>query len=147
MHTEVQEDAAVLHMESQLIDAPRDLVYDIISDVEHWPEWHSAVSKTDLEGSGKKGRMFKWHSSGMTFKSIIHTASKPEEFGIVARTMWFKVIFNWTLEPFMGGTRVSIEESITGLGAELMKKSIRSSMTLTLMELKKYAESRVSVSV
>ncbi len=141
MHTEVQQDAAVFHSCSELIDAPVSLVYGIISDVERWPEWQSTVSRTLVEGACLKGREFKWNSSGMTFRALVHTAEEPSEFGWVARSMWFKIVFNCTLEDLHGRTRVTIEESLSGLGAELLATSFRSTMQLTLMELKKHIES------
>ncbi len=147
MHTEVQEDAAVFYSHSEIIDAPVSLIYDIISDVEQWSAWQSAVNRTYVQGFCKKGKEFKWHSSGMAFKGLIHTANPPEEFGWVAKSMWFKIVMNWTLENSDGHTRVTVEQSLSGLGSEFLASSMRSTMQLTMMELKKYAESLALVSV
>lgn len=147
MHTEVQPDAAVLHTETVLIDAPVTLIYDIICDAGNWPEWMSSVNRVSVSGVCTKGREFQWHSSGLKFKSLVHTAHRPLEFGWVAKSMWFKIVYNWTLEPFHDQTRVIVEEGINGLGSELMRNTIRNTMQLTLMELKKYAEARVPVNV
>ncbi len=146
MHTDVQYDAAVLHSVTEIIDAPISLVYEIISDVRHWSDWQSSTDKTFLRGGVKKGSEFKWQSSGITFRALVHTAEAPCEFGWVAKSMWFRIVSNWTLEEHHGQTRVIIEESLSGLGAELLSNSMRNSLQLTMMEIKKYAESLILVS-
>lgn len=147
MHTEVQQDAAVFYSHSEMIDAPISLLYDIISDVAQWPAWQSSVNRTYFQGTCHKGKEFKWHSSGMAFKGLVHTANPPLEFGWVARSMWFKVVFNWSLEERDGQVMVTSEESLSGLGAEFLTNTIKSNMQFTLMELKKYAESLALVGV
>ena len=83
----------------------------------------------------------------MAFKGLVHTANPPLEFGWVARSMWFKVVFNWSLEERDGQVMVTSEESLSGLGAEFLTNTIKSNMQFTLMELKKYAESLALVGV
>lgn len=147
MHTDVQYDAAVLHTCSEVIEAPAITVYEIISDVNSWTDWQSSTDRTIIENAARKGREFKWLSSGITFRAMVHTAEAPGEFGWVARSMWFKVVSNWTLEEVNGRTRVTLEQSLSGLGSELLANYIRSTMQLTIMELKKHTESLVPVPV
>lgn len=144
MTTHVQNDAPVLLQESVVIHTSPGRIFNILRDIRHWPVWQSSVSRTQLEGAVEKDQPFRYHSGGIATHSHITMMLEPQLFCYNGQTMWFHSSCCWELEESGHGVQVTVEESLNGLGASLLAGTLRNSLRLTLMELKKYAESEVT---
>jgi len=128
-----------------LIDAPIESVFNVLSDINNWPNWQSAVKKAFIDGKTEVDKKFKWKASGLNIKSQLHTVNPFNELGWIGKIWWIKAVHNWYLTPIDNNkTKVVVEESLKGFGSSGMKKSLKVGMKTNLMELKTITEKKVS---
>jgi hypothetical protein len=142
MNIEVNRKAKAYAEDSILINAAIDKVYWLLSDIQRWPQWQTAVQKVELEGEPSPGKSFDWKAAGFNIHSTFHTVNPPDEFGWTGRMWWIRAVHNWYFEPVGNGTKVTTRESLEGFGAWAMKKSLKEGMRKSLIELRKAAENR-----
>ncbi|MFW5761013.1 MAG: hypothetical protein ACOCXH_08555 [Cyclobacteriaceae bacterium] len=70
----------------------------------------------------------------------MHTVTKHSEIGWTGKIAWVKAEHNWYFSMGENGTKVVVEESLSGLGSRLMSKSLAEGMVQNLNGLKEYAE-------
>jgi hypothetical protein len=54
------------------IRAPLEVVWELHSDVNDWPAWHSDITAAHAEGTFASGASFDWTSFGFTVTSTIY---------------------------------------------------------------------------
>jgi hypothetical protein len=140
----VNPNAPVVERQQILVQAPPEAVWQVLADINHWPEWQSAISEAQLKGDLAEGTAFDWKAGGIPFKSVIHTARPGNSFGWTGKTFGASAIHNWQFEGAEGGTLVSVEESLQGFLPALLKgkfrKDLKKGMLENLLELKARAE-------
>jgi len=114
------------------IHASPESVYAIISDVNHWPNWHTDVQSPSLQGPFKKGNSFDWKSNGLTIHSTIHTARPNDKLGWSGTAFGAFAIHNWTFTPDHGNTIVTVEESMEGWLVSLFKNKFQHGLEVSL---------------
>ena len=122
------------------IMASKKEVFEILADINHWPDWQSAVSKAAIDGSPEAGKKFNWKAGGLNIKSKLHTVNTNSEIGWTGSIWWIKAVHNWYLTEEKGQTKVTVKESLKGFGSLGMKKSLQRGMQKNLAELKIQAE-------
>ena len=115
-------------------------VFEILSDINGWPQWQSSVTKAEIKGSPEVGKKFTWKGGGLNIKSQLHSVNPDSEIGWTGRIWWIKAVHNWYLNEENGQTKVVVKESLKGLGSSMMLKSIEEGMKKNLDELKVQAE-------
>lgn len=147
MKKKINKEAPAVEKQQIYIDAPVEVVWEVLTDINSWPEWQEKVQKAELSGKVEEGAKFNWRSGGINFKSEIHTYNPYTSFGWTGMTMGASAIHNWNFMREKKGTVVSVEESIEGLYPSLLKKKFRnelqSGMETNLQELKAESERRV----
>jgi uncharacterized protein YndB with AHSA1/START domain len=128
--------------EEILIQAPVDKVYRVVTDINHWPEWQSAVSEAKLQTLLAEGAEFVWKVNGLRIKSRIHTVNEKSELGWTSKMFWIEAVQNWQFFEEEGNARVRIEESLSGFGSRLMRKYRSKGMIKNVIELKVFAEQK-----
>jgi uncharacterized protein YndB with AHSA1/START domain len=114
------------------IAAPPDAVWEVLVDVDAWPEWNPDVKSASLDGAFANGSRFTWKSGPSTITSTIERADRPEVAGWRGTTLGARAIHVWRLEPTDGGTRVSTRESMSGLVPRLFSGSMRRKLEASL---------------
>ncbi len=76
----------------------------------------------------------------MNIHSKLHTVLQNAKIGWTGRMFWIKAVHNWWFTAKGESTLVKVEESLSGFGSSLMKKSLAEGMKKNLIELKKHAE-------
>jgi uncharacterized protein YndB with AHSA1/START domain len=140
MNLEVNRAAKAYAKEEIVIEAPPEKVYRILSDINHWPDWQSNVSRANLEGSPEVDKPFTWRSGGLKIRSRLHTVNPVSEFGWTGRIWWISAVHNWTITDRGERCVVTVEESLRGFLAGGMRKSLQEGMQHKLRELKAEAE-------
>lgn len=139
MNKSINENAPVVEKQETFIPATPELVWEVISNINQWPEWQSDVTQAELFGELQEGATFKWKAGGIQFKSELHTVIEHHAIGWTGKTFGAKAIHNWYFEEKDGGTMVYVEESLQGLFPGLLKKRIsenlREGMKKNLVEL------------
>lgn len=140
MNIPVDLTSACFAQEEIFIDAPIEIVFETIADINHWPAWQYAVSNASINGITTVGKNFTWKANGLTIHSKLHTVTPFTKIGWTGKMLWIKAIHNWHLIPEGNGTRVDVKESLHGLGSSLMKKTLKEGMRRNLEELKEKVE-------
>lgn len=144
MNINIDENAPVKSTGKVEIKATIDKVWHILTSINDWPSWQSAVTEADLEGNLKEGAIFKWKAGGLSFSSQIHTMEPKSKFGWTGKTIGANAIHNWFFSSENGSTEVKVEESLNGIFPKLFrkyfKKNLDKGVALNLEELKRAAE-------
>lgn len=148
MNIPVNESAPVKSGSQIEIEAPIDIVWRILTDINHWTTWQKEVTKTVVHGAIGQGTRFDWKAGGLSFKSRIHTSVRESMFGWTGTTIGASAIHNWTFEANGNMTIVKVEESLQGLFPRLFtgyfQKNLDSGIIRNLKELKFAAENSKS---
>lgn len=134
------------------IQAPPDVVWDILIHVEDWPNWYAGA--TDLTvNQGDRGRvtagsMVRWKTMGLKLDSYVREFEPPTRFAWESRKAVIQGYHAWLLSPTAGGTRVITDESFNGFLAYLqgafIPKKLHGLHQTFLEELKRKAEARAA---
>jgi uncharacterized protein YndB with AHSA1/START domain len=130
------------------IAAPPEVVWDVLTGFERWPEWNPEVKSMSIDGPVAPGTEFRWKAGPGTIVSTLEQVDPPGYIRWRGRTMSIKAIHEWRLEPSDGGTRVETDESFSGLLARLMRGSLQKTLDRSLESglehLKRESERRPS---
>ncbi|MCB0666320.1 MAG: SRPBCC family protein [Saprospiraceae bacterium] len=144
MNIPVDASAPVKSADSIQIRASIDIVWDILTQIDHWPEWQDNVTEAKLLGMMGEGTRFAWKASGLSFKSQIHTCRPKVMFGWTGRTIGTSAVHNWRFEGDQVQTTVWVEESLQGILPRLFRKYFQnildSGIKKSLEELQTAAE-------
>ncbi len=126
------------------IAAPVGKVWQVLTDINHWPSWQGDVTEAKLNGNLREGAEFKWKAGGLSFISQIHTMHPQTSFGWTGKTIGASAIHNWFFREEAGKTVVTVEESLQGVFPRLFRKYFQSNLDRgvqkNLSELKAAAE-------
>lgn len=127
-----------------LIQAPAEVVWMVLTDIEGWPAWQENVRSAKLKGPVAENTKFIWKAGGLTFHSRLHTVKARETFGWTGRILGVFAVHNWRLAVEGESTLVDVEESLEGFFPTLMKKSFQKQLSFgmekNLLELKEESE-------
>ncbi|HMK92853.1 MAG TPA: SRPBCC family protein, partial [Thermoleophilia bacterium] len=128
------------------IEADRETVWRLLTDLEAWPRWKSDVSSLSLRGPLVPGSTFVWKTGRTTITSTLRQVEAPGRIAWTGRTMGIRAIDVFTLEERDGRTRVVEEESWEGAIVRLLSgrlhRTLQSSIESGLRSLKAEAERR-----
>ena len=99
-----------------------------MTDIDNWATWQTDISKPKLNGELKPETTFDWRAGGTKIHSILHTAEPFKSFGWTGKTFGMFAIHNWTIIETNGQTKVSVDESMEGFFANILKKSFNKNM-------------------
>ena len=103
------------------IAASREVVWDVISDIEAWPAWNPDVKTARLEGPLAVGSVFRWRAGGASLTSTLGVVDPPRELSWSGRTRGIRAIHVFRFDPSDGGTLARSEESWEGLVPTLLR--------------------------
>jgi uncharacterized protein YndB with AHSA1/START domain len=139
-------EAPVRSKRSIEIAAPPDVVWDVLTRFEEWPQWNPQVKSMSFDGPVAPGSEFRWKAGPGTIVSRLEQVEPPRYVRWRGRTMSIKAIHEWRLEPRDGGTSVETEETYSGLLARLFRGQLQKALDKALEEglehLKREAERR-----
>jgi hypothetical protein len=126
------------------INANSERVWEVMTNINNWAGWQTEISEPTLNGALQPNASFVWKTGGVKIKSTLHTVVPNKEFGWTGKTFGIFAIHNWELVEKNGQTIVSVEESMEGFLASLLKKSfnrnLEKGMAHWLNALKKTCE-------
>ncbi|MDX1909192.1 MAG: SRPBCC family protein [Bacteroidia bacterium] len=125
----VNQQAPVCQTGEILIQASPARVWSVLTDINHWPRWHTAISRANTEASPAPGVTFDWTVNGARIHSVLHTVTPYEAFGWSGTTFGGAAIHNWYLIPQADATLVKVEESLEGWLVRLFKTSMNQSLS------------------
>jgi len=141
----VNEDAPVLAKVEIEIEANLDTVWNIMADIQSWPNWNPDVKDVVLHGDLKPGTHFQWKAGPGKITSVLQNVEPPHLLAWTGKTMGVNAIDVFKFEFVNGKTIVKEEESWEGLLSRAMhgrlQKMLEESLESGLKYLKAEAES------
>ena len=130
------------------IAATREIVWDVLTGIEHWPSWNPEVKSASMQGGLVEGSEFRWKAGPGTITSTLQLVEPPRLIAWTGTTFGIKAIHVHRLEPRGERTVVSSQESWEGLPVRIlrgrMQKTLEKSIEPGLGRLKAEAERRAS---
>jgi hypothetical protein len=141
-----QESAPVRSSAEIDIDAPLQVVWDVLTGFENWPDWNPDVKSMSFPGPLAPGSEFRWKAGPGTIVSTLERIEPPRYIAWRGRTLTINAYHEWWLEPHGDGTFVRTQESFYGLLARLfrrpLQKTLDRSFEVALERLKHESERR-----
>ncbi len=141
---DIDHEAPLSGSKDVVIDAPVENVWTVLTTIDRWSEWQSDVSEAKLEGPLAVGSTFRWKAKGLPIVSTIQAVEPERQIGWTGKAIGMQALHLWRLIPQNGGTRVMVEESLTGWMVHLLKlfdpAFLEKSLTGSLQALKARAE-------
>ncbi len=139
----IQENAPVKTSLEITIDAPRERVWNLLTDVKDWPSWEHDVTGTKISGLPTSGTAFVWTTSGANIQSRLALVVPENAFAWTGKSYGIHVIQQWKLQQLPGDrTLVRTEESADGplITVFYSSKKLEASDQRWLNDLKKASE-------
>jgi uncharacterized protein YndB with AHSA1/START domain len=124
----INNNAPVTCSKTITINASSENVWAVMTNIDNWASWQTDIRKPKLNGELKPETTFDWTTGGVKIHSTLHTVEPFKNFGWTGKTFGMFAIHNWTLTESNGKTIVSVEESMEGFFAKLMKNTFNKSM-------------------
>lgn len=138
--------AGVVGNASMEINAPPEIIWDCLVDVQAWPEWNPGIKSVQAKGPLTQGMAFTWGPSTPRIRSEVVYFQAGREVVWIGRMLHIKAIHKWSLSPSLKGnaTTVATEESLDGTLVSLLfgRKKLQSDLDKWLRHLKNQAEAQ-----
>jgi len=145
-HVLVNPDAPAIADADAHIEAPIEMVWDILTDFQNWPTWNKSVSKMQVDGPIETGTSFEWHADGWKLASCLEEVDPPKRVAWSGTTLGIRSTHVWDLTEEGQGTHVQTVEAFEGLVPTLLRyftrKKLAKSLDQGMAALKAEAESR-----
>jgi uncharacterized protein YndB with AHSA1/START domain len=142
----IHENAPVKASSEIDVNAPPETVWDVIADIDRWPEWNPAVKEASLRGELAPGTTFRWQAGPGAITSTLRQVDPPRVLAWTGKTFGIGAVHVYRLEPRNGGTHVSTAESWEGWPTRLMRgrmqRMLEEALLPGLQALKAEAERR-----
>lgn len=130
------------------IQAPIELVWRVLTDINRWPEWQANVSSAKFDGELKPTGVFFWRAGGMRVRSEIQEVTAPTSIRWVGQALGTTADHAWILDPDGDATEVVTSETLTGWMPDVVgvfhKRFLENSLKRMLADLKAEVERRVA---
>ena len=139
----IDSEAPVKDTSTATIQAPVDRVWMLLTDIAHWPQWETDVTRAEMTGPLAEGTSFTWVTGGTTIHSRIARVRVGEEIFWTGKAYQATAVHGWRLRRLADGrTEVTTEESMDGfmLRAFYSSEKLRQNHAAWLAKLKAAAE-------
>jgi hypothetical protein len=116
------------------IAAPPDVVWEVLTDFNRWPNWNAAVKSMSAPEPIEVGSVFRWKAGPGTITSTIQHLEPHRLVAWSGRTMGIRAIDVFRLEARDGTTFVREEESWGGPVARVLRGSLQRTLDRSLEE-------------
>lgn len=144
----INHDAPATASAETLIQAPLDLIWTVLTDIETWDAWNPAVTSVEMRGPLVPGTKFRWKAGGLPVASTLREVEPKRRLTWTGRSMTIRAIHVWTLAVQDNGVHVRTEESFDGLLVRLlsgpMQRMLATSLEQGLSALKAECERRAA---
>jgi hypothetical protein len=143
---EINHQAPVVAIGEVEIQAKPETVWEIMADIERWPEWNPDVESAQLNDDLVPGSIFQWKSGPGKITSRLQHVDRPAFLAWTGKMLGIEAVHIWQIKTQNGSTMVKTEESWDGLivriFSRMMQKTLDQSIHQGLQYLKTEAERR-----
>jgi uncharacterized protein YndB with AHSA1/START domain len=129
---EINSTAAAVARHEIKINASIEVVWHLLSDIDHWHVWYPNVSQSKLEGSLIPGAVFRWKSGGTNIISTLQEVEPQRRISWTGKAPGTQAIHVWIIEPDAKGVLVRTEESFEGWLVRLLKGTMQNMLDTSL---------------
>ena len=122
---EVNRNAPVFAETEIVIDAPQELVWQVLTDLQGWPQWYTEVSEVSVYGDFAPGTEFRWKASGVTILSQLEIIEPHSRLLWTGRSPGVRATHLWKFHEQGAKTLVHTEECFEGLLPRLLKGPLK----------------------
>jgi uncharacterized protein YndB with AHSA1/START domain len=126
--------APVFSFAEMEIDAPIEVVWNVLTAFDRWPTWNPEVKSVSVDGPISEGMTFRWKAGPGTITSTVSRIDRPRLIAWNGKTLGIRANHVWHLAPRDGGTQVRTEETYHGLVARLLRRPLRKMLDRTLSD-------------
>ena len=130
------------------INAPPEVVWDILIQAESWPDWYEGASDVEITGGSstiESGSVFTWKTMGLNFSSTVTEFQPPTRLSWESRRSIIRGYHAWLIIPTEFGSTVITDESqhgfLTYMQRIFVPNKLRRLHDVWLAEIKAKAES------
>jgi uncharacterized protein YndB with AHSA1/START domain len=116
------------------IAAPAEVVWEVLTNFDRWPQWNPEVKSMSWDGPLAPGSMFRWKAGPGTIVSTLEEVDRPRYVRWRGRTMTIAAIHEWRFQDRDGGTHVETNESFSGGLARLLRRTLQKQLDRALEE-------------
>jgi hypothetical protein len=142
----INENAPVVAKAEIEVVADPEIIWEVLTDISHWPSWNPEVKWASLDGELAVGTEFRWKAGPGTIRSTIQRIEHLRFLAWTGKTLGINAIHVWQLDSLEGKTIVRTEESWEGLIVRIFRRSLQKMLEKTtddgLRHLKAEAERR-----
>jgi hypothetical protein len=143
---EINQAAPVVATGETEVAASREVVWDVLADIEQWPSWNADVNSVSMDGGLSEGAQFRWNAGPGTITSTLRRVEARRRLAWTGTTFGIEAMRVYALEARDGVTLVRTEESYDGLVPRLfrgrLQRALEDSLERGLRQLKAEAERR-----
>lgn len=111
----INENANIKDQHSLIINAPIEKVWDKLTDIKKWPEWHPEIESISLKGNVEEGTQFIKVQNGTKINATIQLLEKPNALATTNKTGLIKGVNVWELEQNDDQTTLTYSSSQQGV--------------------------------
>ncbi|AFY75078.1 Polyketide cyclase / dehydrase and lipid transport [Synechococcus sp. PCC 7502] len=141
---EINSKAPAISRHEIIINASSEIIWELLTDINHWCDWNPNISESRLEGVIKPSATFRWKSGGTLITSTLQQVDPQRRMSWTGRVVGTQAIHVWILEPHENAVLVRTEESFEGwlvsLSRGMMQRILDKSLVAWLEHLKRKAE-------
>jgi uncharacterized protein YndB with AHSA1/START domain len=128
------------------IAASSERVWDLLSNIDRWPQWNALVQAAELSGPLLPGSVFRWKSKGLTIVSTLQDVTPNQRLTWTGKAFGTRAIHTWEIAETDRGVVLRTAESFDGWLPRLMPRSMQRTLDATLpawlQAIKSEAETR-----
>ncbi|MDJ0709005.1 MAG: SRPBCC domain-containing protein [Woeseiaceae bacterium] len=132
------------------INAPPEVVWEILIQAETWPDWYEGASDVEIIGGSstlEEGSVFTWKTMGLNFESTVTEFHPPTRLSWESRKRVIRGYHAWLVIPTEFGSTVITDESqhgfLTYMQRLFVPNKLRRLHDVWLAEIKVKAEAAV----
>jgi carbon monoxide dehydrogenase subunit G len=128
----LNEPAPVTSTRELKIEATPEAVWSLLTDINNWPSWNTAVSRARLHGAFVPGSVFRWKSGGSSIVSTLKEVEEPKRVSWTGKGFGISAVHVWTIEANGTGVLVRTSESFDGWLVRLLRSFFQRLLDRTL---------------
>jgi uncharacterized protein YndB with AHSA1/START domain len=114
------------------IHAPAERVWRLLTEVDRWPAWNSAVESAVMQGPLREGTLFVWKSQGFQVSSTFSEIVRLKRLSWTGSAFGTKAFHLWEIETAGDTVLVKTLETFDGWVPWLFKASMQKKLDETL---------------
>lgn len=116
------------------VAASPEVVWDVVANVDQWPDWNPGVSDVSLNGAIAPGTTFSWKAGRSKITSKFEHVDRPRSVAWSGKTLGIPAKHVWEMQPADTGTLLRTQESWGGPLAGLLRRKLRSMLDEALQK-------------